>query len=61
MPEKTENPTLESLAKIVIEWAKYDRSVAEKGWDGGAIESGWDKTKRQMVEMSAKVLGVDAP
>lgn len=60
MPE-TEKPTLESLAQIVIEWAKYDRSVAEKGWDGGAIESGWDKAKKKMVEMSAKVLGVNAP
>lgn len=53
MPEK---PTIEQLAKKVLEWASYDDIIKEYGWDGGKHEAAWEDARDKMIEMSNAVL-----
>lgn len=55
MAVEIEGPTLESLAKVVLEWAGYDTIIKETGWDGGKHEAAWEDAKERMVEMARQV------
>lgn len=53
MPEK---PTIEQLAKKVLEWASCDAIIKEHGWDGGKHEAAWEDARDEMVKMANAVL-----
>lgn len=54
-------PTIQDLAKLVLEWAETDDVIKEHGWDGGKHEAAWEDLKEKMVKMSSVVLGRDVP
>lgn len=54
-------PTIQDLAKLVLEWAETDDVIKEHGWDGGKHEAAWEDLKDRMVKMSSEVLGRDVP
>lgn len=51
--------TVEELARLVLDFVKADRAVAENGWDGSRIESEWEGAKAKMVYAARHALGKD--